>query len=641
MAIVKMSRLSVISMAEHEEDILCSLQEFGGVELTLSEDYIPDPALLREKPEVLSRALLVLSLFEKKGSLLDMREGLPRSTIAELECEVAESGWEQRAGEAVETSEALETLRSRRQEITSQKSGLYHWKSLGVSTGELSSLQSGCALGMIPTGYREELLEALEKQTEGNFYSEIIFENDTAAGFLLFYPRKKRRNIASMLREFSFTEYRPDEKLSPGEQIDAFDEEDAGLAEEEKRLLDKLDELAGNLSVLRRVEDYYDNLLMRAEAGAQLNRSRTTVAIEGWIPTEKEAALSGALDSLLGDEEYYLEYGAVATTEENVDEVPIALKNNRVFRAFENLTEMYSMPKYNEIDPTPFTAPFYMAFFGMMVADLGYGLVMFLGLLAAKLFLRNNREMRHKLDFFYYLSFPIMVWGLLFGSFFGLDLPFQLVSATTDIIPLLVISLGLGWIQITFGLILSAFINFKQKDIWTGIGDGVSWVFLMVGLLVMVLSQLVFPSQMFFYIGVGLCILAALGIIIAPMVKDRSKIKGLAKGLYALYGVTSYIGDLVSYTRLMALGVAGASIALAFNTILSYLPFPVMVTAGVLLAIVLHALNIFLSLLSAYVHGIRLQFVEFFGKFYSGGGRKFSPFKTVDRNVVIEAEDAH
>jgi len=139
-------------------------------------------------------------------------------------------------------------------------------------------------------------------------------------------------------------------------------------------------------------------------------------------------------------------------------------------------------------------------------------------------------------------------------------------------------------------------------------------------------------------VGAGLCVLAALGIVFIPMITNRSKMKGLAKGLYALYGVSSYVGDLVSYTRLMALGVAGASIAMAFNTILAYLPLLVRVTVGVLLAIALHGLNMFLSMLGAYVHGLRLQFVEFFSKFFSGGGRKFRPFGASNRHVTVKQE---
>ena len=158
----------------------------------------------------------------------------------------------------------------------------------------------------------------------------------------------------------------------------------------------------------------------------------------------------------------------------------------------------------------------------------------------------------------------------------------------------------------------------------------------MVGAIVGGLGKMLMDSQGLFFIGVGLAVLSALLIIVTPMLQSKSKLKGLAKGAYNLYGITSYIGDLVSYTQLMALGISGGSIAAAFNMLVGYMPPIARFSVGILLMLALHGLNIFLSLLSAYVHGARLQYVEFFGKFYEGGGRAFSPLKTEEKYVNIE-----
>jgi len=157
----------------------------------------------------------------------------------------------------------------------------------------------------------------------------------------------------------------------------------------------------------------------------------------------------------------------------------------------------------------------------------------------------------------------------------------------------------------------------------------------------MLLSSFVsyFEGGGLFMLGAAVAALGLAAIIICPAIQYGKRWPaGVGKGLYALYGATSYLGDFISYTRLMALGVAGGSVALAFNTILAFLPLPVRLTLGVALAVVLHALNIFLSMLSAYVHGMRLQFIEFFGKFYTGGGKKFEPFKAAEKNVVFTEE---
>jgi V/A-type H+-transporting ATPase subunit I len=148
-------------------------------------------------------------------------------------------------------------------------------------------------------------------------------------------------------------------------------------------------------------------------------------------------------------------------------------------------------------------------------------------------------------------------------------------------------------------------------------------------------------GSILFTIGMVITVLGVATLIISPAIQNGKRwLAGVGKGLYALYGATSYLGDFISYARLMALGVAGGSVALAFNTILSFLPPAAKMSLGIVLAIILHALNIFLSMLSAYVHGMRLQFIEFFGKFYTGGGKKFEPFKAAEKNVIIIDEES-
>ena len=193
-------------------------------------------------------------------------------------------------------------------------------------------------------------------------------------------------------------------------------------------------------------------------------------------------------------------------------------------------------------------------------------------------------------------------------------------------------------IQIFIGLGLAAKENIKAKNYLGAVSDGFAWQGIMVGAIVGGLGKMLMDSQGLFFIGVGLAVLSALLIIVTPMLQSKSKLKGLAKGAYNLYGITSYIGDLVSYTRLMALGISGGSIAAAFNMLVGYMPPIARFSVGILLMLALHGLNIFLSLLSAYVHGARLQYVEFFGKFYEGGGRAFSPLKTEEKYVNIEQE---
>ena len=326
------------------------------------------------------------------------------------------------------------------------------------------------------------------------------------------------------------------------------------------------------------------------------------------------------------------------------EEVPTKLKNHPIVAPFEMLTEMYSLPKYEEVDPTPWMTPFYLVFFGMMVADIGYGLLMFLGAFLVQRFIVLPRSMQRFAKFFEILAVPSIIWGFIYSSFFGnelpkeivgIHLPFPILSTTNDVNTILILSVIFGLIQILVGLFIAAKENMKRKAYIDAINEGFAWQGILMGIIFVLLGMMVLKNQAFVYLGIGLAVLSALCILIIPIFQSSSKVKGMAKGAYNLYGLTGYIGDLVSYTRLMALGISGGSIGAAFNMLVAFMPPAARFSLGIILIIALHALNMFLTLLSAYVHGARLQYVEFFGKFYSGGGRAFKPFKTAEKYVNI------
>src|SRR5699024_5528754 len=204
-----------------------------------------------------------------------------------------------------------------------------------------------------------------------------------------------------------------------------------------------------------------------------------------------------------------------------------------------------------------------------------------------------------------------------------------------DFMTIFMMSLIFGGIQLFTGLFLAAKEKIKRKDYLAAIREGFSWQGLLAGILLIALDTIVLHSDWLKNIGIFLAIINAVLVVILPAIKSRSKIGGFFSGLYDLYGITGYIGDFVSYSRLMALGISGGSIALAFNLLVGTLPPAARFTIGIALIVVLQGLNIFLSILSAYVHAARLQYVEYFGKFYQGGGRAFQPFKTAEKYLNI------
>jgi len=320
----------------------------------------------------------------------------------------------------------------------------------------------------------------------------------------------------------------------------------------------------------------------------------------------------------------------------DISEIPTVLKNSKLVTPFENITAMYSLPKYDEIDPTPFLTPFYLLFFGMMIADVGYGLLLLIGTFLALKFLTISKGMRNNLLFFHILSYPSILWGLVYGSFFGLELPFMLLSTSNDANTILLISVVFGVVQIMFGLGIKAYLSLRDQNPLGAISDSIGWLGIFVGLIFILFGKMLFPSQVLVTVGAAVAITSAVAIVLATAMASENKALGAGAGLYNLYGITGYIGDMVSYTRLMALGVSGGSIAVAFNMIIDFLPLWARFTIGAVLFVLLHTINFGLSMLSAYVHGARLVFVEFFGKFYEGGGKALEPLKTEEKYIYLK-----
>src|SRR5699024_10035722 len=232
-------------------------------------------------------------------------------------------------------------------------------------------------------------------------------------------------------------------------------------------------------------------------------------------------------------------------------------------------------------------------------------------------------------------SLSVIFWGIIYGTAFGVELPFQQLNPTEDFMTIFMISLVFGGLQLFTGLFLAAKENLKRKDYLSAVREGFSWQGILAGILIAALGTMILHSDLLKNIGIILAVINALFIVIIPAIQSRSRIGGFFSGLYDLYGITGYIGDFVSYSRLMALGISGGSIAMAFNLLVGTLPTVARFTIGIVLIVALQGLNLFLSVLSAYVHAARLQYVEYFGKFYQGGGRAFRPFKTAEKYLNI------
>ena len=476
----------------------------------------------------------------------------------------------------------------------------------------------------------QEAFQAKLKQTT-EIYSEYISNDQKETAFALLYLREQTPVVLQLMQDFGArTETKP-YPGQPKEILKAAKTALTQLAQERKELAQLIGEKKAHVYYLQQAEEVLLAQNQRELAQSGIVESQYLAVIRGWIGVDEVPVLQRVLNQAFPNQQVYLSLEDPTPEEIATNKTPTKLKNNPLVQPFEMLTEMYSIPKYDEIDPTPWMMPFYLVFFGMMVADFGYGLLMLVATTVGLKALTLPKGTQRFLKLFQYLSVSTIVWGLIYGSSFGVEMPVYLLSPSKDFMAIFGLSMVFGGIQIFTGLFLAGKENIRKKDYVAAVNQGFSWQGILAGILIAALGALVLKSQALTMIGAILAIISALAVLLTSVLGAKSKVGGFFMGLYDLYGITSYIGDFVSYSRLMALGISGGSIAAAFNMLVGYMPPAARFTAGIVLIVVLQGLNIFLSLLSAYVHAARLQYVEFFGKFYTGGGRAFRPLKPAEK----------
>lgn len=646
MAISQMRQLSLLLPKELLDQLLFYLQGLESVQihdLRQEEDWQAafEQALVGQPDRQLSQQDL-LSRQEKLERLIaDLEPFMPKKKLLEAlkeePLELSFAALEQ-AGKARDEvallegiSKQLRVLQEAKDQIEADRlevAALEKWEPLELTPQAAETFSHlGALIGTIPNTDDDALRLTLGAHPDLKF--QEVFTDDTEHGVLIFYKAGSLEEVRKTLKEYGFKAFEYDHVELPAERIAQL----KANIRQQKAVADAMTKsLAASKNELDQLKvqlDYLCNLSSRQESKNQLASTQNLAALEGWIESNQVQALEACLTEQFG-QSVLIQTREIRQDEE--DKVPTKLKNNALVEPFELVTEMYSLPKYGDKDPTPVVSLFYFVFFGMMVADIGYGLLLFVGTSLALHFLHVKSGLAKNLRFFRLLGVAVIIWGLVYGSFFGFELPFALISTSSDAMTILVISVVFGFITVLAGLFLSGLKNIRLKDYAEAYNAGFAWVLILLGLLLLALGNF-FPFLAFAAtIGQWLAIINALGILAVSIVSAKS-LAGLGSGLFNLYNVSGYVGDLVSFTRLMALGLSGASIGSAFNLIVSLFPPVARFSIGILLFIALHLVNMFLSFLSGYVHGARLIFVEFFGKFYDGGGKPFTPLKPSEKYV--------
>ena len=639
MAIAKMLKLAAIVEEENCDRFIQAMQACQGIQVKPLDGQDKDGIDLDEEADRLIASLedvrSAQSFLESYLPSLSFKEkyltALPEYQMTELEVaqplerikEVTDRVWTKK--------KELEKLDSHLQNNEGEDEFLSKWQNLkNLPATESTYQHTELILGTLPQTADNQYINALKKSDI--LYLEEIYQNRDEIGLVVAFDRDQAYEANQILSQNRFQALDYKFTQLPSKSLKDLRQNSLDLRKQSQQVRKELGSFKKEYQELKLAEEVLFAQVERRKAQGLGFSKGKIFALEGWIPETQAQAVVAKLEKEFGNQVYL---GLKDIGQEEEDQVPVKLTNHPLVEPFETVTTMYGLPSYKGMDPTLSLAPYYWIFFGMMLADLGYGILLWLFTFIPLKFFTLDEGMKKSIKFFHFLSYSTILWGLIYGSFFGEALPFSLLSPTEDVIQVLAISVGIGFVHIIHGLILNTLLNWKEDKLGA-IKDGLSWIIMLVGFLIAALGPIVLKIDSLKNFGLYLAGLAALTILIIAIIKSKNKAAGLAAGLYDLYGVSSYLGDLVSYSRLMALGISGGSIAMAFNTLIAYMPPVARFSIGIVLIIVLQLFNFSLSVLSSYVHSARLIFVEFFGKFYEAGGQAFAPLKYLGKHINIK-----
>lgn len=465
-----------------------------------------------------------------------------------------------------------------------------------------------------------------------DIYFEILSSTKQQTCLWFLYPAEKENEVNTFLRSIGFIE--PSFSLSHRTTKKKYEK----LQEDKEKILRDNEKLKQEIisfgEYRKEIELFYDHLVMRREKYEALSHAavtENTFIIAAYVPERAAKKLTEQLEQMPG----------VVTELEKCprDEAPAAFSNNAFAAPVEGITSDYAMPSVDDIDPNPIMAVFYYLFFGMMFSDAGYGLLMMIvcGILGfGKLLERDSRK---KFRMFFFCGVSTTFWGIMYGSFFGdlidtvaktfFNSPVRfkpvLLNPTEKPLQLLIISVAFGVIHILTGLCIKFYMTWRKGEKLDAVCDTGFWIIGLLGISAYAGSMA--GINILKTVGAALCIIGFGGLLVTGGRKSKNIFGKLFGGILSLYDITSYVGDALSYSRLMALGLATGVIASVINVLGSLGGATVTgAIAFIVISIFGHALNFAINCLGAYVHTNRLQYVEFYQKFYEGGGRKFNPF---------------
>lgn len=671
MAVLQMQRISICAMKKNRKAILERLQELGAMEIDIQlqdesdykkMDISNSKATFEKQAQTADHALEILQEYvPEKTGLLASLNGKPLIDRALFgKAAKGQDNYIETARRIVALDKQIAEQKANIQKIQNQMEGLVPWMGLTVPVSYTGTRKTSVLIGTIAGAQSLEGLYGLLAKGAPEIEAldiQVISTDKDYTYLAVVCLRQDTQAVEEALRAGGFAKPAQTVNKVPAEcQKELQTEMDVSIRQIEA-LEKEIADCAGSRQDLRVVSDYYRIRAEKYEILGQLPQTENTFALSGYVPSYQA-------DKVV--KEFSEKYDAVVEIEQIQEEEtpPVLLKNNGFSESVEGVLASFGLPGKGEMDPTFFTSVFYVFLFGLMLSDAAYGLIVALacGILLVKC-PRMATNMRKSIKLFFWCGLSTLFWGVMFGGYFGdvvdvvsevffrhkVSIPALWFIPLNDPMRLLLYSMLFGVIHLFTGLALKGYMCVRDGRYMDFLCDCVLWFLLLVGLIGMLLptelfagiagQQIYFPEALKVAVK-WMAIVGALGIVLMSGRANKNFGVRIALGAYDLYGMTSWLSDVLSYSRLLALGLATGVIASVVNQMGSMGGRSII---GVILFIVVfligHTFNIGINLLGAYVHTCRLQYVEFFGKFYEGGGKAFEPFMLKTKYVDIKEEN--
>jgi len=649
--IVKMNKITLLGMDYQREELTKTLMELGVVEVSevITDDYseiIENPDVQAEISRIDAELSNIDSSLECLGKYSPVKKPLFKNRrdvlVSEFKNVIKNSDkvWNS-VKEVLKNEEHLVGLKSEENRLNNLLMSLFPWKDLNAPLEYTGTQKTVFQYGTMPSIIDWDSIQSELSEKFPNAYIERVNMDKDQHYLYLIVHKEIEQECLSYLQSHGYNRVTFSGLTGTvAVNIERINKRVREISEERENTVERIKDISADRNA---IEILYDWLLMekgRLEATERIIKTKKVFLVTGWVPERYALEVKKIL------EEKYIVSVEVEEPAED-EEFPILLENRGIAEAGEPVMQMYSLPHSREIDPNTVMAPFFIIFFGLMFSDGGYGLI--LSLLSGIILWRFELEdsMRKFMKLMFYCGISTMFWGLMFGGWFGISalvryaVWFDMVSEPEKMLSW---ALLFGVIHIYTGFALKAANLIRDRKYLDALFDvGFVYVFY-TGAVFCLLPYIpaVNPDKVVSLVNIGKYMLIIGGVLLVlTQGRDKKNIfSKLMGGLSSLYDVVGFLSDVLSYSRLLALGLATGIIASIINEISFMFDFPIVlkIILAVAILIVGHTVNFGINALGAYVHSCRLQYLEFFGKFYTGGGQAFSPLKINTKYTKLKSD---